>query len=123
MTRAQNARDVAIAAANEDERQTALNQLPTAADTAAGGFTGGTTNITSKVPVGLQKTAKAGKAATLKPPKVPKGKAKLPSVGKGGKVAIPKGKVSPVKKAPKVGSRSSKGKAVVPPALLRASQK
>jgi len=66
MARAQNARDIATANARLDERQAAINQLPTAQTTAGGGFETGTTNVRARVPVGLQRAARAGKAPTLK---------------------------------------------------------
>lgn len=106
MTAAQQARDLTINAANADERQNALNTLPTPQGTGSGGFEGGgNQNITSKVPTkppsGTPGTGKGGsKGKTVKPPKPVKSKGLKFSKSH---ATLPKGgKVGGVKKAARV---------------------
>jgi hypothetical protein len=121
MTRAQAAQQQAIDNANLDERQNALNQLPTA-NTAAGGFQTGTTNIRSRVPAPSPKAPAKAKTPTLKGPQVPKTKGKLPSVGsKKAPVSNKPTKPSTVKKVTAKKPTTKKSTTTVPPRLIKAA--
>jgi hypothetical protein len=77
MTRATSAREAAVAKAQADERQSAINSLPSATNPAGGT----STNVTSKVPVKAPSTKGGGKAPTLKGGTTPKTKSTLPRTG------------------------------------------
>lgn len=87
MTAALNSMNNAVNAANLDERQTSINSLPDA-NSASGGFQGGSTNVTGKVPVSAPSgskggTPKAGKTPTVKaPPKTGAPKTTKPGSGR-----------------------------------------
>lgn len=105
MTDALNTLNNSINSANLDERQNAINNLPTPS-TASGGFQGGSTSVTSKVPTTAQKASNAASKLKSTQTTASKTKSKLPSVGSPGKVVSNAAKnVTGVKKVGKAGKR------------------